>query len=263
MIPKVIPPLTGLSVLVTRPAAQADALCTQIERHGGTAVRFPTIAIEPLEAPPIESCDLAVFVSVNAVHHGKQLLPNPFEGRVAAIGKATAAALRDAQIRIDYVPSAGFTSEDLLAHPELQLTPGMRAVIVRGEGGRELLHEAFAARGLIVESRNVYRRVQPIIEDAARSALEDRWAEGDIDVVTLTSVATLEHLQAMLSEQGRKLLQSTPVLVVSERIAQAARAAGIEAPIIVAAAADDASIVGALARWSARAREPVRRREPM
>lgn len=261
MIPKIIPPLTGLSVLVTRPAGQAEALCAAIERHGGTALHFPTIAIEPLEAPSVQACDLAVFVSVNAVQHGKHLIANAPATRIAAIGKATAAALQAAGLRVDYVPSAGFTSEDLLNHPDLQLTPGMRAMIIRGEGGRELLHDTFVARGMTVEMCNVYRRVQPALTAEVRDALETRWADGEVDIVTATSVTTLEYLQSMLSDSGRALLRSTPLLVISDRIAKAARAAGIEAEIIVATA-DEASIVGALARWRTRAREPVRRREP-
>jgi uroporphyrinogen-III synthase len=259
MIPKVIPPLTGLTVLVTRPAGQADALCAHIERFGGTPLRFPTIAIEPVEAPAAEPCDLVVFVSVNAVMHGKHLLTSIGSTRVAAIGKATAASLRDAKIDVDYVPAAGFTSEALLAHPALRLEPGMRALIVRGEGGRELLRDTFAASELIVQTREVYRRVRPNVDPAARDALESAWAEDNVDVVTLTSVATLENLQAMLSERGGALLRSSRVLVVSERIREAARAAGLEGEIIAAPAADDASIVGALAQWRMRARTPVQR----
>jgi uroporphyrinogen-III synthase len=265
MIPKIVPPLLGAAVLVTRPAEQAGPLCTQIEALAGEALRFPAIAIEPLDAPPAEPCDLAVFVSVNAVAYGRHLLPPPGTVRVAAIGKATAAALRAAGIAVDYVPDAGFTSEDLLAHPDLRLSAGMRALIVRGNGGRELLRETFAAHGLEVQVREVYRRVQPAVDPTNLASLEARWAEGEVDVVTLTSVVTFENLRAMLSERGRELLQSTPVLVVSERIAAAVRATGHRGEIIVAPGADEASMIGALTRWYARARDPLKpdpRRSP-
>jgi uroporphyrinogen-III synthase len=254
MIPKILPPLTGLTILVTRPAAQAEALCAQIERYGGTAIAFPTIAIECIEAPAADACDLAVFVSVNAVAHGKHLLRSTDSIRIAAIGKATAAALLDAELRVDYVPEADFTSEALLAHPQLQLTPGARALIVKGEGGRELLREAFTARGLLVQTREVYRRVRPPLDAAQRDALETLWNEDGIDVVTLTSVATLDHLREMLSERGLERLRSTTLLVVGNRIRDAAFEAGLQGEVIVAAGADDASILGALARWRTRAR---------
>ncbi|MFO7304379.1 MAG: uroporphyrinogen-III synthase [Gammaproteobacteria bacterium] len=254
MIPKIIPPLTGLSVLVTRPAAQTEPLCAHIERLGGIAVRFPTILIEPQSAPPAEPCDLVVFASVNAVALGHHLLaPNPTM-KIAAIGRATAAALKEVGLQVDYVPDAGFTSEALLAHPDLQLRAGMRVLIVRGEGGRTLMQTEFAARGLHVETREVYRRVRPQVDPAVRDALEMQWSEDGVDVVTLTSVSTLDHLREMLSERGRALLERTPVLVVSARIAAAARAAGLKGDILLAPAADDASIVGTLALWHSRAR---------
>lgn len=255
MIPKVVPPLTGLSVLVTRPAQQAQSLCALIEQAGGNAIRFPTIGIEPQSAAPAERCDLVVFASTNAVEHGWQLLAPHAEMKVAAIGKATAAALKQVDIKVDYVPEAGFTSEALLAHPELSLTPGMRVLIVRGEGGRELLQTEFTSRGLTVQTREVYRRVLPAIDVGVRDALETEWSERGVDVVTLTSVATLDHLRDILSERGRALLHSTALLVVSERIQEAARRANLRGHVVVAPAADDASIVGALANWHARARD--------
>lgn len=175
--------------------------------------------------------------------------------KVAAIGKATAAALKEVNIAVDYVPESGFTSEALLAHPDLKLAPGMRVLIVRGEGGRELLQAEFVSRGLSVETREVYRRVRPSIEPAARDSLEAEWSDGGVDVVTLTSVATLDHLREMLSDRGRELLERTAVLVVSERIREAARSANLRGDILVAPAADDASIVGTLAKWHARARD--------
>lgn len=259
MIPKIIPPLTGLTVLVTRPAPQAAVLCEEIARRGGTALAFPAIAIEPLTPDtalqtPVH--DLVVFVSVNAVAHGAHLVTKDVTTRIAAIGKATAAALADRQLPADIVPAAGFTSEDLLTHPDLALSSTARILIVRGEGGRELMHETFAAQGMAVESMTVYRRVQPPIDEAKRAQLEAMWAEDGIDVVTVTSIETLVNLSAMLSERGRELLRSTPLVVPSRRIMDAALQAGLHADVLVAGGADDASMIGTLAAWHGRARGP-------
>ena len=254
MIPKVIPPLTGCTILVTRPEQQAASLCAEIERLGGSAVRFPTIAIEPVVALAAQECDLAVFTSINAVAHGSHLIPLNSNARVAAIGRATAQALTEAKIKVDYVPEAGFTSEALLDHPELQLTPGMRALIVKGQGGRELLQQSFEASGLSVQIREVYRRVRPALDPSLRDAYETEWAANGIDVVALTSVATLENLLEMLTERGQQLVRSMDAIVASSRIAEAAVSAGIQGEIIIAPGADDASLIGALARTRTRAR---------
>jgi uroporphyrinogen-III synthase len=255
VIPKVMPPLAELTVLVTRPASQAATLCEQISQRGGTAIAFPTVEIEAMAATAASGHDLVVFVSVNAVAHGVHLIEKGPTTRVAAIGRATAAALAQTSLPADIVPEAGFNSEALLAHPDLTLASGARVLIVRGGGGRELLQETFAARGLIVETREVYQRVRPIVADAVRNALEERWVNEGIDVVTATSIETLHNLHEMLSERGRQLLREATLLVASRRIAEAAAASGLKGVVIVANGADDASMIGALARWRTRARD--------
>ena len=254
MIPKVMPPLAELTVLVTRPAAQAAALCEEIGRHGGTAIAFPAVEIAAQSADNASGHDLIVFVSVNAVAHGVHLIEKSPTARVAAIGKATAAALAQTSLPADIIPEAGFNSEALLAHPDLTLASGARVLIVRGVGGRELLQESFTERGLIVETRDVYQRVRPTIDAATRDALEARWASEGIDVVTATSIETLHNLIGILSDRGRELLRNTTLLVASRRIAEAAQAEGLNGTVLVANGADDASMIGALARWRTRAR---------
>lgn len=254
MIPKVMPPLAELTVLVTRPASQAAGLCEQIQRHGAAAIAFPAVEIAPVTAEAARGHDLIVFVSINAVAHGAHLIEKGPTTRIAAIGKATAAALKETSLPADIVPEAGFNSEALLAHPDLTLSDGAKVLIVRGSGGRELMQETFAARGFVVETRDVYQRIRPSIDDATRDALETRWQNEGIDVVTATSIETLNNLLGMLSERGRALLRETTLLVASRRIAEAARAAGLNGTLIVANGADDASMIGALAQWRTRAR---------
>lgn len=254
MIPKVMPPLSGLTVLVTRPAAQSGELCKLIQHAGGEALALPAIDIEPLQVEPAEPCDLAIFASVNAVAHGAHLVADAPRPRIAAIGKATAAALKAVDVPVDIVPASGFTSESLLSHPDLNLAPGSRVLIVRGVGGRQLMRETFTQQGMQVRTREVYRRVLPAVDPAHLAAIEARWRDGEIDAVTVTSVETLNNLHALLSEAGRELLHATLLVVSSPRIRDAAHAAGCQGEILVAASAEDAATVGALARWFTRAR---------
>jgi len=233
-------------------------LCAEIEERGGSAIAFPAVEIEPVavQAAAVAAADydLVVFVSVNAVEHGAQQVIKSARTRIAAIGRATAAALAAAELAADIVPEAGFNSEALLAHPELQLTSGARVLIVRGEGGRELLRDTFAEHGMVVETREVYRRVRPNVDAAKVAEVEARWSDEGIDVVTATSIETLQNLQALLTEHGRQLLSGTALLVPSRRIVAAAVSAGLRGEAIVAAGADDASMIGALAQWRMRAR---------
>jgi uroporphyrinogen-III synthase len=255
MIPNPIAPLTALSVLVTRPAGQAASLCTRIEAAGGEAIPFPVIAIEPIAATAVtQNYDLAIFTSVNALHHGLPLLRTDVTTHIAAIGNATAQAIASANRPIAIVAPAPHTSESLLAMPELMDVSGKRVLIVRGAGGRDVLRTTLTERGAVVDYLEVYRRVPVNASADEVSALEDRWQNGGVDVVTLTSVEILDSLFSLLTDRGRVLLQQTPFVAVSERIATSARAKALAGPCILTRAADDESIVGAIAHWHARAK---------
>jgi len=254
MIPAVVPPLTGLSVLVTRPAPQAEVLANQIRDLGGEAHVLPAIDIKPLVASLSGTYELVIFVSVNAVEHGARLIVRTEQMRIAAIGRATAAALAAASLPADIIPEQGATSETLLAHPQLTLTPGGRVLIVRGRGGRDVLQQTFLSRGFAVEMLEVYERVAPPADEPRRNEIEQLWSTGGFDAVTATSVETLQNLQSMLTEQGRMLLGVTPLVVASPRIRDAAIRMGLGGECIIAAGADDQAISGALCQWHARAK---------
>lgn len=254
MIPAVIPPLTGLSVLVTRPLPQGTRLAAAIEQSGGEAHVLPAIAINPLIAQLAGTYDLVVFVSVHAVEHGAAHIVRTQSTRIAAIGNATATSLRDAGLEANVVPEQGFRSEDLLAHPDLNIQTSSRVLIVRGRGGRELLRETFTHHGCHVDVLEVYERTLPQWNPAQRDELENLWAAGGIHAATATSVETLQNLQSLLSERGKHLLASTPLVMPSARIAEAAHELGLRGDCILASGADDESIIYALGRWHARAR---------
>lgn len=263
MIPAPTPALTGLSVLVTRPADSGASLCRKIESLGGEAIPLPALVIEGLREPVIVSTDPApgphpydvvIFVSPNAVTYGLNAIARNPETVIAAIGKSTAAALTAAGVPPAIVPDAGFTSEALLAHPGLQSDVLQRVLIVRGGAGREVLEESLVTRGVEVDYLEVYRRVPAVIDDATRAKLFQRWRDGGIDVVTATSGEILQNLHRMLGLDGQLLLAAATILVVSPRIADAARALGCLGEILVAPAADDDTLAGMLARWRTRAR---------
>jgi uroporphyrinogen-III synthase len=255
LIPLPVVPLKGITVLVTRPADQTDSLCGRIEALGGTAIRFPAIAIEPVAAmPSSQQYDWVIFISANAVRYGLKYVSRGARTRIAAIGKATAAVLVANNVPIDVVPSQASTSESLLAHPELANIATQSVLIVKGLGGRELLQDALSQRAAQIATLDVYRRVLPPLDPTASEQLEQLWVDAPIDVVTITSVETLDNLFALITEKCRALLASTAFVTVSERIAAAARVRELKGPCLLSRNADDDSIVGAIAAWHARAR---------
>jgi uroporphyrinogen-III synthase len=255
VIPHPVAPLKGIAVLVTRPAAQSQDLCARIQSLGGEPIAFPTIVIEPVATSPTQQhYDWLFFVSANAVRHGLPLLVRDAGTRIAAIGKATAAALDACKVRVDAMPSGNSTSEALLAHPALLNIERQTVLIVKGVGGRELLHDALIQRGAQVATLEVYKRVLPPVDSARVQEFEQRWRDEGVDIVTLTSVETLDNLLTMLGESGRAFLKATPFVTVSERIADAARDKGLAGTCVLSRGADDDALIGAIAAWHARAR---------
>lgn len=258
-------PLAGIGVLVTRPSGQAEPLIHLLEQAGARAVHLPALAIAAPRDPQraaataarLASFDLAIFVSANAVRHGLALIGGaerlPARLRIAAVGEATARALHAAGVERVIAPAERFDSEALLALPELTQVAGKSIVIFRGEGGRELLADTLAGRGARVEHIECYRRVQPQVDVA--TVVRD-WQAGGIDIVTVTSAEALRNLHAQLGPQGRRCLARTPLVVVSSRIAQAARELGLTAEVCVSRSASDAAILDAVLAWRGRRRDP-------
>jgi uroporphyrinogen-III synthase len=249
--------LSGLGVLVTRPEPQAAPLALRLEAEGARVFRLPAMDVRPrgdrpaLRAAlgPIDRYRWVLFVSTNAVKFGTFLLEGVHGAQLAAVGPATAAALERAGHPVALVPADGFDSEALLATPELNDVARGRVLIVRGDGGRELLGEELVRRGADVVYAEVYERrcAQPV--PGAVQAVEDAWLAGDIDVVTATSAELLRCLVEILTPKGRALLRGSIVLAGGPRIASAAREIGLEGELVVARAPDDSGLVDALLEW--------------
>lgn len=250
--------LTGLGVLVTRPAHQADGLCALIEQQGGTAYRFPVLEIlDPLDPGPLQAVatrlddyDWAVFISANAVDRalGSILAVRdwPSHTRIAVIGRRSAQALRQHGLEADLFPTRQFDSEGLLALPAMQQVRDRRVVIFRGDGGREYLAETLRQRGAQVDYIEAYRRARPAVDPAPLLA---RWRRGDIDIVVVNSAESLNNLVALIGEAGNERLRRTQLLVVSERQVPLAQQLGFELPPWVADNATDPAVLQALVAW--------------
>lgn len=253
--------LAGVRVLVTRPAEQAHNLVQLIEAAGGIAIRFPTIKIEGpsnrsaliKQINELGRADIAIFVSANAVNKAMPLIagtqsPFPQQLQIACVGQGTAGALERFGVRASLVPHGRFDSEALLDLPALQDVRNKRIIIFRGEGGRELLAQKLRSRGADVQYAECYRRALP--SDDVEPLLQ-RWAHGEIKVVTVTSVETLQNLFAIVGKAGRTLLLQTPIVVISQRVAATCRELGFMHGPYVARTASDEGMVDAIKAWRA------------
>ncbi len=250
-------PLNGLGVLLTRPLGQIEGLAKCVEQAGGNALCFPTIeigapadnAMARQQLQEAAHADAIIFLSTNAVDWAMKLAPpENFSAPLMAIGAATARALTRHGLPTALQPEHVYTSEALLKLPQLQVDAlaGKRMLIIRGEGGRALLAETLKSRGARVGIAEVYRRIRPLADGGI---LLRAWAANAIDVAVLTSGEALHNLYHLAGVEGRERLQSTPLVVVSERIAALAKTLGASTEPILAARADNNAVVNALIKW--------------
>ncbi|MFA5984226.1 MAG: uroporphyrinogen-III synthase [Methylococcaceae bacterium] len=244
--------LNNVHVLVTRPTHQAENLANLVKANGGIPICFPTLAIVEADnfgliqqkLQQLDTYQWLVFTSVNAVDFALKANSGKIAEfklkQLAAVGLATAKQLEKVGLSVNLVPKTGFSSEALLAMPQLYDIAGLSFLVVRGQGGREVLADGLVARGARVDYLEVYKRVMPDIGSVPASEQMDL---GKLDVITVTSAQVLQNLVAMLAPQEKDgRLFNLTLVVISERLGQIAQELGFKR-IVVAENAADAAIL--------------------
>jgi uroporphyrinogen-III synthase len=245
--------LQGKRILVTRPAAQAAELAAQIAAHGGEAICFPLIDIVPPEhwqaldeaIARLEAFSLVIFISPNAVSFGLGRLLSrrswPESLTAGAVGPGSAKMLTEAGIGKVIVPHTRYDSEALLSLDSLQTerVAGRKVLILRGDGGREILAETLRARGANVECVTCYRRISPPDGTFLVSLLRNN----ALDAVTLSSSEGLRNLLKLLDTGSLEKLLALPVFVPHQRIADEAARSGLRRAALTGPA-DSGLVVG-------------------
>ncbi len=197
-----------------------------IEQQGWKAIRFPTIEIlrvkNPIISEQLNSLSQQhwlIFISRNAVNFALDANSGKIDDfkkcSIAAVGKATAAALQSAGLTVDLLPENDFNSEGLLATAEMNRVAGKKCLIIRGQGGRETLAQALKERGAQVEYMEVYSREKPLSDDLI---VCDRLRQGKLHGIIVTSGEALNNLLALINRSAHKSLYAVPLIVISQRI---------------------------------------------
>lgn len=231
----------------------------RLQQAGAHPIGFPVIDIRPPlhtenlmdRLARVAQYDMLIFISANAVRYGLQTIAEAggmIGQSVSAIGKSTAAALREQGIQVTLEPESGFNTEALLADTafDADAIRGKKVLIVRGQGGRELLADSLRSRGAEVDYAEVYRRCRPAVDDTEVHRL---WQNGQIQIVTVTSNEALKNLYDMLTIDTRSYLLNTPLVVPGPRAAELALQSGFRAEILTAANATDQAMLDAIRQW--------------
>ena len=232
-------PLFGKRVVVTRAREQASELKRMLEESGAQVLQFPTIEIAPpeswesLDRVIASKYDWLIFTSVNGVNSWFERVKDvrAIAGtKVAAVGQATADALRERGIQPDLVPER-FISTDLL--PLLpQDQRGIRTAVIRAAEGRDDLLNELRARGGEVDLGVAYRT---IAADYDLEALRALIASDAIDVITFTSASTVDNFFDKLTPDERaRVLQRARIASIGPTTSEAIRRRGKEPDVVAA-----------------------------
>ena len=216
------------TVVLTRPQADSERLSQALQREGFQTRVMPIMTIEPISAaeqalaPSLSNDALCIFISANAVRFGLPKL-GPELARcpnltVIAVGNKTRDTLTAEGIRTQ-VPARP-DSEGLLAMPALAAPDSRDVVIVKGEGGRELLASELTGRGARVTEWACYRRCWPEVDV---SGLTDISAGL---IFQASSGQMVSRLAELLAGEGQADLFQSPIIVPSDRVASLAAEMG-------------------------------------
>ena len=228
-------------ILVTRPARQADELAELLRARGLTPVVVPTVAVDAASSTAeldgmlrsLAGASWLVFTSANGAEALAGRLsanghPLPEGLRVAAVGPATADALRAAAIRVDHVPGEYLTVAiaDGLGDVRQQ-----RVVLAHAAAATPGLRDALVQRGANVEEVVAYRTVEGSApsRDPLHAALHD-----DLAGIAFTSGSTVRGLVRLASPVDRGRARGIPAFCIGPVTADTARRHGFDVASVAA-----------------------------
>jgi uroporphyrinogen III methyltransferase/synthase len=241
-------PLSGMSVLITRPDHLAFETASLFASKGARAVVYPLIEIAalPFEIPDLKTYDMLIFTSQNAVSlFFEKLFSHGKDARVFSlievfcIGPKTRDTLKGYGIIADGM-AREFRAEgivELLGNSDLA---GKKVCLPRARGARPYLVEALQAKGALVDEIIIYDTILPKTANPGGFL----HALNGIDTAIFTSPSGIMHALELLKGEPA-LLTSKRLVAIGPVTAKAMEGYGLT-PALIASEYTDEGIIKAL-----------------
>lgn len=239
-----------LNILITRPEPSGRQLADTLSTAGYNCYCQPLFEYQAKASrneikqtlAQISAQPWLIFVSVAAVEFAHQQLPiSKWQAdKIFAIGDATKKRLLALGVAQVIAPEKQI-SEGLLATPELNSVENQHIVIVRGDGGRELIATTLAERGAKVTYIESYQRQWLNLDQS----YIQQWRNLKINCFIITSNALLETVVQLIKGDDNFWQNTCLWLVASERIADNAARLGLD-NIVCSHGASDQAILSCL-----------------
>lgn len=244
-----------MTILVARPSPSGEALVEQLRHSGLRAIHVPLIQFKPgrdLEKLPGLIANtlpgtLVLLLSQRVLEYLAPVMLAqktdwPEHLTYFAIGKTTALRFCHLSNLSAQYPQGREISETLLELPQLHSLQNKTILILRGNGGRELLAQTLSQRGADVRLYECYQRCALQYDGTILCA---DWIRNGINTLVITSGEMLKQLYELVPVHYHDWLMDCRLVVVSERLAVRARELGWKS-IQVADNADNNSLMRAL-----------------
>jgi uroporphyrinogen III methyltransferase/synthase len=201
-------PLFGRRIVVTRTRKQASQLSKQLQDRGADVLEIPVIkTVTPDDRQSIadvllelNSYNWLVFTSPNGVTAFFDYFFKAFGDvrdiggvRIAAVGAATAAKIRELHLTVDVMPDEYVTAKVADALAKHESIENLKILLLRAQVANRDLPKALEEMGAIVDDVAVYKTV-PETED--RDGYAERLLKEGADWITFTSSSTVENFNA-------------------------------------------------------------------
>jgi uroporphyrinogen-III synthase len=215
--------LSGLRIVVTRAAHQAEELAGPLRRLGADVILLPSIAIgPPADSRPLQEAasrandyDWIIFTSQNSVEAFASYAQVGKEQkfRAAAVGRATREAAERHGVTVHLVPDK-YVAESLADAFAREDLHGKRVLIPSAAVSRDVIPHKLEELGAIVTIVEAYRNVAP--EDTAERAAHV-FRDPLPDWVLFASPSAVEHLAALVDLQVLKRVRIASIGPVTSR----------------------------------------------
>jgi uroporphyrinogen III methyltransferase/synthase len=231
----VVAPLAGRTVVVTRGGERAGDLVDALTWAGATALELPlTRQVDPADggaalraaAAGVRDNAWVALTSVTAVERFMGALRDARDlgsVLVAAVGPATADALRRAGVEADLVPAEHSARGLVEAFPDAATVGSRRVLFPAADLAPGTIPDGLARLGWDVRRVEAYRTVPRATPEPA---LLERVAAAD--AVTFTAPSAVQAFLALRSAAGSELTPPVHVVCIGATTAAAARAAGLD-----------------------------------
>ena len=234
-------PLFGKRIVVTRSHVQSGKFCKKLSSLGAEVLEIPAVRgetpdnkqdfIDALLA--LNTYDWLVFTSVNGVTTFFDLFFRQFHdmrdiggAKIAAVGPATAAKLREFHLQVDLMPREFLgrkIAEEFEKHSSIENT---KLCLLRAEKANPDLPRALEELGAIVDDIGLYKTV---IETQDFSGAAADFCEHGADWITFTSGSTVNFFHQRFDlPKVMKQFPNLKIASIGPETSKAIRALGLE-----------------------------------